>query len=88
MEPIASRLKTVLILSVGTFLILLLINIALPAVFLILRVPSFTIGTDPFWRIRWSNTTEGSSIQFNLLPLIAIAIIVGLVGFIVKQRRS
>ncbi|NJK54235.1 MAG: hypothetical protein HC936_18300 [Leptolyngbyaceae cyanobacterium SU_3_3] len=82
----SSNLKTFLRLSVGTFLLLLLIKIALPAMFLLLRVPSFEIGTEPFWLIRWNNTTDGSGVQFNVLPLIAIAILTGLLGLLIKRR--
>jgi hypothetical protein len=65
----------------------LLINIGLPALLLLLRVPSFAIGSNSFWLLRRDNTDQGFGIQFNVLPLLAIAIIVGLVGLIVNQRQ-
>lgn len=83
-----TKLKTFFSLSVSTFLLLLLVYLALPALFLLLRIPSFTIGSEPFWLLRWNNTTDGSGIQFNLLPLIAIALLVGLVGLFIKQQRD
>jgi hypothetical protein len=82
-----SNLKRFLRLSLGAFVLLLLINIGLPALFLLVQVPSFAIGTDPFWLLRWSNTDRGSGIQFNVLLLLAIAIIIGLVGLAFNQRR-
>jgi hypothetical protein len=80
-------LKTFLSLSVGAFIILLLANIALPALLLLLRVPSFAIGSDPFWIVRWNNTTDGFGIQFNIVSLLAMAILVGLVGLLVKRHH-
>lgn len=79
-------LKTFLSLSVGTFLLLFLINIALPALFLLLRVQSFEIGSDLFWIMRWNNTASGSSIQFNLWLLTLISLLIGLVGVMIKRR--
>jgi hypothetical protein len=74
------KLQAFLSLSIGTFLLLFLIQIALPAVFLLLQVPSFALGSDPFWLIRWNNTASGSGIQFNVLFLVAIALLAGSVG--------
>jgi hypothetical protein len=64
-----------------------LINLALPLLFALLRVPSFTIGEGLFWLLRWKNTTVDSEIQFNILLLFTIAIAVGLIGIIAKQRQ-
>jgi hypothetical protein len=82
-----TNLKIFLSLSLGAFLLLLLINIALPALLLLLQVPSFAIGNESFWLLRWNNTADGFGIQFNVLPLLVVAILVGLVGLLVKQRR-
>jgi hypothetical protein len=87
MNKISATLKIFLGLSLGTFLLLLLINISLPALLSLLRVPSFAIGHDGFWLLRWRNTDQGSGILFNVLPLLAIAIIVGLVGLIIHKPR-
>lgn len=83
-----AKLKTFLSLSVSTFLVLLLLNLALPALLLLLQLPSFTIGSEPFWLLRWNNTADASGVQFNLLPLIAIALLVGLVGLFINQQRD
>jgi hypothetical protein len=87
MRAKASNLRTFLSLSGGTFLLLLLINLGLPALLLLLRVPSFAIGDGPFWLLRWENTAARSGIEFNLLLLFIIAIAVGLIGLIAKQRQ-
>jgi hypothetical protein len=83
-----STLKRFLSLSVGTFLLLLLIHIGLPAIFLLLQVPSFSIGIESIWIMRWENTADRSGIQFNILFLIVTAIGVGLIGALVRWHRS
>ncbi|MBW4619356.1 MAG: hypothetical protein KME17_08355 [Cyanosarcina radialis HA8281-LM2] len=83
----SSSLQRFLRLSLGAFLLLLLINIGLPAIFLLLQVPSFAIGNDPFWLLRWSYTDRGSGIEFNVLLLLAIAIIIGLLGLVFDRHR-
>jgi len=64
------KIQSVLELELGTLLILLLIYIALPAVFLLLRLSSFAIETNLFLLIHWLSTTSESRIEFNLLSLI------------------
>ncbi|MBH8555118.1 hypothetical protein I8751_22760 [Nostocaceae cyanobacterium CENA357] len=83
-----SNLKTWLSLSAITFLILIIIFLGLPALFLLLRVPSFAIGDGALWILRWKNEADGSGISFNLLPLLIIAIVVGLVGLIIRSQRD
>jgi hypothetical protein len=63
-----TKLKTRLRLSVATFLLLILIHLALPALFLLLRIPSFEVD-DPVWILPWQNDETGSGIRFNLLFL-------------------
>ncbi|NJL83189.1 MAG: hypothetical protein HC890_09980 [Chloroflexaceae bacterium] len=60
-----------------TFLLLILVFMGLPAILLLLQVPSFKLGEGIFWLARWQNETEGSSIKFNLVLLFLIAIVVG-----------
>jgi hypothetical protein len=79
-------LKSFLMLTLGAFLLLVLINAALPAIFLLFSVPSFEIGSAPFWLIRWSNTARGSGIQFNIWLWFLIAILIGLFGLLIKRR--
>jgi hypothetical protein len=83
-----SNLKTWLRWSLATFLLLIVIHLGLPALFLALRVPSFMIGNDTWWLLEWKNTASESGIRFNLMPLFAIAIGVGLVGLLVKSRSK
>ncbi|MUG91429.1 hypothetical protein F7734_02570 [Scytonema sp. UIC 10036] len=88
MKNIWSFLKNWLSLSVGTFLVLLAIHIGLPALFLFLQVSSFELSIGSLWILNWKNEASGSGIRFNLVPLLAIAIIVGLVGFLIKLSRK
>ncbi|WP_277128163.1 hypothetical protein [Chlorogloeopsis fritschii] len=87
MKRIESNLKTWLILTVVTFLTLIAVFLGLPALFLILRVPSFEIGDSALWVLRWQNNASGSGIRFNLVPLLIIAIIVGLLGLLLKLKK-
>ncbi|MFQ4144889.1 hypothetical protein [Chlorogloeopsis sp. ULAP02] len=86
MKRIESNLKTWLILTVVTFLTLIAVFLGLPALLVILRVPSFEIGNSVLWILRWQNDASGSGIRFNLVALLVIAIIVGSLGLLVKSR--
>lgn len=88
MNSTKSKLKTWLSLTVGTFLLLIAVFLGLPALFLILRVPSFEIGDGVLWILRWQNDANGSGIRFNLVPLLIIALVVGLLGLLVKLRSD
>lgn len=83
-----SNLKKWLILSLSTFLLLILINLGLPAIFLLMKVPSFTIGNNSFWFMEWSNTASGTSIRFNLMFLLVIAIVIALLRLLLKLRTK
>ncbi|MEA5505746.1 hypothetical protein VB735_22065 [Halotia wernerae UHCC 0503] len=80
-----SNLKTWLSLSAITFLILIIIFLGLPALLLLLRVPSFAIGEGALWILRWKNEADGSGISFNLLPLLIIALVVGLAKILMRN---
>ena len=82
------NLKTWLRWSLATFLSLIIIHLGLPALFLVLQVPSFMIGNDTWWLLEWKNTASESGIRFNLMPLFALAIGVGLVGLLVKSHSN
>lgn len=86
MKRIESNLKTWLSLTVVTFLTLIAVFLGLPALFLILRLPSFEIGDGALWILRWQNDASGSGIRFNLVPLLIIAIVVGSLGLLLKLR--
>jgi hypothetical protein len=81
-----SYLRAWLSLSVATFLVLVVIHVGLPALLLVLQVPSFEVGVGELWFINWKNDASGFGIEFNLVPLMIIAIIVGLVGVFIKFR--
>lgn len=83
----SSKLRTWLGLSVTTFLLLILIHLALPSIFLILQVPSFSFGREG-WILRWQNEATGSGIQFNLRFLLAIAIVFSLIFTTFKAKRN
>jgi hypothetical protein len=88
MKNIWSYFRNWLSLSVATFLVLLVIQIGLPALLLFLQVSSFELNIGDLWILNWENEASGSGIRFNLVPLLAIAIIVGLVGIFMKSLRK
>ncbi|MCU0542247.1 MAG: hypothetical protein MUE44_08640 [Oscillatoriaceae cyanobacterium Prado104] len=78
-------------LSAIAFVVEIAIFLALPALFLAGRIPSFAIGKGSLWVLRWRNDTSGSGIEFNLAFLLAIAVVFGLIGLWIKassKRRS
>lgn len=88
MRHLTSELKTFLSLSFLTFLTLILVFLGLPALFLLLQIPSFEISIATLWILRWQNNTEGSGIHFNLVALLMIAVIVGLIGLLIRFTKS
>jgi hypothetical protein len=88
MRHLTSELKTFLSLSFLTFLTLILVFLGLPALFLILKIPSFEISVATLWILRWQNNTEGSGIHFNLVALLIIAVLVGLIGLVIRLTKS
>lgn len=82
-----TTLKNWLKLSLVTFLVLTLIHLALPGLFLLFQVPSFTVG-DQTPILQWRNDETGSGIQFNLAFLLAIALVVSLVVALARTGRS
>lgn len=88
MKNIWSYFRNWLSLSVATFLVLLAIHIGLPALLVFLQVPSFELSIGDLWILNWKNEASGSGIGFNLVPLLVIAIIVGLVRVLIKLSRK
>ena len=88
MKRTRANLTTWLRLSLATFLGLIAINLGLSALFLLLQIPSFAIGNDALWILRWKNDATGSGIQFNLLLLFIIAIAVGLIAVLIKNKTK
>ncbi|MCX7594340.1 MAG: DUF3267 domain-containing protein [Fischerella sp.] len=70
------------------FVVLFLGSFLVMPIFQILQVPSFVLGTDTFWIMRWQNNEQGFGIGFNLLSVLAIAAFFGLVGILVKAIDS
>ncbi|WP_088889078.1 hypothetical protein [Leptolyngbya ohadii] len=81
------KLKAWLGLSVVIFLLLLIIHLALPALFLALQVPSFALGREG-WILRWQNDAAGSGFQFNLMILFIVAVVLGLAITLFKTNRK
>lgn len=81
------NLKQWIGLSLAAFLLLIIINLALPALFLVLNVPSFSISFGAFWLLRWENTATGTSVQFDLTFLLAIAIVFALAVVLNKRLK-
>lgn len=71
MKRTRSKLKIWFSISLTAFLMLVLVNLGLPAPFLLLRVPSFTIGDHNLWILRWQNETTGSEIH-EVNPLLIL----------------
>lgn len=72
-------LKTFLL----TLLVLGLVFAALPALLQLLDAPSFAVGGEPVVLLSWRNEASGTQIQFNTVPLILLA---GLVGLVTQWR--
>lgn len=81
------KLKTWAGWSITFFLLLVLIHMALPALFLLFQVPSFSIGHQG-WILDWQNDSTGSGIQFNLLVLLAMAGLIGLILTLIKPYKK
>ncbi|RUR73240.1 DUF3267 domain-containing protein [Chlorogloeopsis fritschii PCC 9212] len=71
-----TTLIVLMVFLVGSFL--------LPLIFNILQVPSFVLGTDAFWLIRWQNDATGFGLTFNLVSLLLIAAGIGILGVLVQ----
>ncbi|MBD2431456.1 MULTISPECIES: DUF3267 domain-containing protein [Fischerella] len=69
-------LLALMVVFLGSFLLM--------PVFQILQVPSFVLGTDSFWIMRWQNDEQGVRIGLNVLSILAIAAFIGLMGILAK----
>lgn len=83
-----ANLKTWLRITVVAFLLLVVIFLALPLPFMVLGVPSFATGEKVLWLVRWQNDASGSGIEFNLVPLLIVAALVGVVGMLRQRHRD
>jgi hypothetical protein len=84
---ITSKLKTWLGITISAFLLLVLICFGMAGIFLLLKVPSFAIGSGYFWVLRWKNNADASGISFNIFSLMIIACCIGLIGLFLRINR-
>ncbi|NDJ22253.1 hypothetical protein GS682_11535 [Nostoc sp. B(2019)] len=74
--------------TLSAFLLLSAIALLLLALFTILKVPSFVIGNDTLWLLRWRYEPDASYvIAFNSWFLFAIAAVVGFIGLWLKKPK-
>jgi hypothetical protein len=88
MNNIRFNLKSSLILSAASFFILVFIFSGLPALLLLLNIPSLAIGDDRFWILRQKNEADSSGITFNPIPLFVAVLLVNLFVFYPAIARS
>ena len=88
MKQQRSKFIAALKLGIVTFLGLLAIYLGLPALLLLLGVPSFALGNESVWILRWQNDATGSGIEFNLLPFTLVAIAVSSIGYALQGRQN
>jgi hypothetical protein len=61
---------------ISTFLLIPLLKI--------LEIPTFIIGNNDFWLLRWENTTAGFGFSLNLISIIILIVTFVTLGFLVK----
>lgn len=74
-------------LTLVTFVLLIVIHLALPALLLLLQIPSFFLGNETLWIVRWENTSSRTGIEFNMMALLAIALVVGGLGVLLRFKK-
>lgn len=74
-------LMILVLLLISSFLLIPLLKM--------LEVPSFIIGNNNFWILRWQNTATGFSLGFNWISVLIMIITLCFLGFVVNlvQRR-
>jgi hypothetical protein len=83
-KRIKSQSWSLLNLVVSIVSALIVISFLLPVLFDILQVPSFAIGTDNGWIVRWENNAKGFNLSLGLFPLLAIAVVFVSLGILLK----
>ncbi|MBD2440930.1 hypothetical protein [Nostoc sp. FACHB-110] len=72
--------------TLPTFVGLSAIIVLLLVLFTILQVPSFVLGNDTFWLLRWRYEQNANfAIAFNPFLLFGIASIIGFIGMYLKR---
>ncbi|MFB2979282.1 hypothetical protein [Microseira sp. BLCC-F43] len=74
--------------TLGAFLLLMAAVLILLPILTFLRVPSFVIGNEAIWFLRWQYTPGGFSIAFNPISLLAFASLIGLIGLWIGRRQN
>ncbi len=74
--------------TLGAFLLLMAAVLILLPILTFLRVPSFVIGNDAIWFLRWQYAPGGFSIAFNPISFLAIASVIGLIKLALRRRRN
>lgn len=73
--------------TLSTFLGLNAIALLLPLLFIIFRVPSFVLGNDKLWLLRWQyQQSTNFLIVFNPFILLTIAAVIGFVSVYMRQK--
>ncbi len=75
--------------TLSVFFILMISGLILLPVFTFLRVPSFVLGNDTIWLLRWQYSPEASfAITFNPGIVLAIASVIGVLKMIYNSRHK
>ncbi|BAZ41461.1 hypothetical protein NIES4101_74270 [Calothrix sp. NIES-4101] len=83
-----SVVKSLLNLGLMAVCLLLISSFLLIPLLKILEVPSFIIGNNYFWILRWQNTTQGFNLGFNGIFLIILIVILFFLVFIVNMLKK
>ena len=67
-----------------TLALLVIASFLLVPIFNALSIPSFTIGTNNFWILRWENTSQGFGIGFNWLSILILTLVYLLLGIVIS----
>ncbi|MBD2299840.1 DUF3267 domain-containing protein [Nostoc sp. FACHB-190] len=79
-----SSLKSLLKIAFMTLALVLISSFLLIPIFKILEIPSFIIGNNTFWILRWMNNPTGFGLEFNLIAFIMLFSMLLLLGFLTK----
>lgn len=67
-----------------TLALLVITSFLLVPIFKALTLPSFIIGINNFWILRWENTSQGFGIGFNWLSILILALVYFLVSIVIS----
>jgi hypothetical protein len=70
------------------FLLLSAVTVFLLVFLTILQVPSFVVGNDTVWLLRWQYQPDAKfAISFNPLSFFFISAVIGFLGVLMKQKK-